>query len=170
MAQKPSDERTLALISIGSNLGDRLEQIKSANSLIENIPDSRVELVSSVYKTAPWGVTDQPDFYNLVLGLNTSLSAEKLLDALQQIESELGRERLDRWGPRTMDLDIIDFGGIQRQDERLQLPHPYFAKRDFVLVPLAEIYPNHTINQQSVSTWLKQFLQKNPDAKLPEKI
>ncbi len=128
-----------AFIGIGANLADPQANVRRAIAAIAAMADSRVVATSSLYRTAPVGRLDQPDFVNAVTELETGLDAEALLDKLLSIEKDFGRERSTRNAPRTLDLDLLIHGDQCRKTERLTLPHPRMRERAFVLVPLAEI-------------------------------
>lgn len=131
-----------AYISIGSNLGDPLQQVKDALPMIAGVRDTRMLRCSSLYKTeAVGGPENQQDYINAAVEIETSLSAEDLLLELQAIEYAFYRNRREEahWGPRTMDLDILLFDQQRQQDSHLTLPHPEIANRLFVLVPLMEV-------------------------------
>ena len=131
-----------AYIGLGSNLGDPLAQLRSAVKALAQLPGSRLTAVSRFYRSSPMGPSDQPDYLNAVAMLDTRLGAEQLLDALQAIEQAQGRVRgPERWGPRTLDLDLLLYGAECIDSERLQVPHPGIAERGFVLYPLADIAP-----------------------------
>ncbi|WEF27352.1 2-amino-4-hydroxy-6-hydroxymethyldihydropteridine diphosphokinase [Klebsiella aerogenes] len=133
---------TLVYIALGSNLASPLEQVNAAIRALSGIPDSRVVRVSSLYRTPPLGPQDQPDYLNAAVALETSLSAEALLDHTQRIELQQGRVRkAERWGPRTLDLDIMLFGDAVISSERLAVPHYDMKNRGFMLWPLFEIAP-----------------------------
>lgn len=133
---------TLCYIAIGSNLASPLEQVKAALDAIGEIPQSRVVTVSSFYRTPPLGPQDQPDYLNAAVALETPLEAEALLDHTQRIELQQGRVRkAERWGPRTLDLDIMLFGDQVIQTPRLTVPHYDMRNRGFMLWPLFEIAP-----------------------------
>ncbi|HDT6510303.1 TPA: 2-amino-4-hydroxy-6-hydroxymethyldihydropteridine diphosphokinase [Klebsiella aerogenes] len=133
---------TLAYIAIGSNLASPLEQVNAAIRALAEIPDSRVASVSSLYRTPPLGPQDQPDYLNAAVALETSLAPEALLDHTQRIELQQGRVRkAERWGPRTLDLDIMLFGDEVINSERLTVPHYDMKNRGFMLWPLFEIAP-----------------------------
>ena len=134
-----------AVISLGSNIGDKFSYLQSALNEINTLGDSEILICSSVYKTKPIGYEDQEDFLNAVLILETELSAEELLQKLQIIELNLGRERTIKWGPRTIDLDLIDYEKIVMDTENLVLPHPRAIERCFVLKPWNEIDDNAEI-------------------------
>lgn len=130
-------------IAVGSNLGEPLLQAQQAIAALDAIPNSRVAAISSMYRTKPLGPQDQPDYLNLAVLLETSLEPEVLLDYTQRIELDLGRVRKEeRWGPRTLDLDIMLFGHRIIKTERLTVPHYGLKEREFMLYPLSEIAPS----------------------------
>ena len=129
----------LAYIGLGSNLNDPALQLKRAIDALADLPLSRLLARSSLYRSAPMGPQNQPDYLNMVAELRTGLDPETLLDKLQDIERSQGRVRVRRWGPRTLDLDILLYGDDVLVTERLIIPHPGIAERGFVLYPLAEI-------------------------------
>jgi 2-amino-4-hydroxy-6-hydroxymethyldihydropteridine diphosphokinase len=131
-----------AWISIGSNQGDRLGHITKALRLMGGLRDTELGLVSPVYDTAPVGKTDQPRFLNVVAELRTELAPRPLLHELLAIEDVCGRFRREVWGPRTLDLDIIAYDGVEMETGALTLPHPRARERAFVLVPLADVAPS----------------------------
>jgi len=132
---------TLAHIGLGANLGDPIATLRKARQMLA--AHGRVAAVSSLYRTPPWGVLEQPPFVNAALSLDTELGPHPLLDALKALEHELGRLTTFRWGPRVIDLDILDYGGLRLADAKLTIPHPRLAERAFALVPLAEIDPSY---------------------------
>ncbi len=131
-----------AFISIGSNIGEREIYLEEAVKALSDREDTKVESISSIYETAPVGYTDQADFLNIVIGIETTLTASDLLSVCQGIEQELGRKRVIRWGPRTVDLDILLYNEEKIETESLIVPHPRMAERAFVLIPLLEIAPD----------------------------
>lgn len=131
----------VSYLSIGSNIGDRLHHLTEAVRILHGHAKIHVVKVSSVYETIPVGYTDQADFLNIVVCLETSLDAHELLAVCQEIENGLGRERIIRWGPRTVDLDILLYNNDNIESENLIVPHPRMRERAFVLVPLLEIAP-----------------------------
>lgn len=134
---------TRVYLAIGSNLNEPLEQVAQAIAALKQIPQTQLVAQSSFYRTAPMGPQDQPDYLNLAVALETTLGAETLLDNTQLIELNQGRVRKDeRWGPRTLDLDIMLFGDEIIKTERLTVPHYGLKKREFMLYPLAEIAPD----------------------------
>ncbi len=132
-------EAVRAFVALGSNLDDPARQLREAFGALRAIPETALLACSPVYRSKPLGPADQPDYLNAVAELETRLEAEQLLDQLQRIEDQQGRRRSRRWGPRTLDLDLLVFGDRQIETMRLQVPHPEMAKRAFVLVPLADI-------------------------------
>lgn len=131
-----------AYIGLGSNLATPLQQLHSALQALNALPHSQLIAQSSFYASDPLGPADQPRYVNAVAALDTDLSPLALLDALQRIELEQGRTRkAERWGPRTLDLDILLFGNLQLDEPRLTVPHYHMHARAFVLYPLAEIAP-----------------------------
>lgn len=128
-----------ALISAGANLGDRLENLRGALARLAAAPGIMSITSSAVYETDPVGKTDQPLFLNLAAGLTTTLSPEALLKVLQETEQAFGRVRHERWGPRTLDLDLLAVEDETRSTDELMLPHPRMLERAFVLVPLADV-------------------------------
>lgn len=130
-----------AYISIGSNIGERHLYLEEAIAALNNHKGTTVEKVSSIYETAPVGYIDQACFLNVVISIRTSFAATDLLAVCQEIERELGRERTIRWGPRTVDLDILLYNEEIIETVNLTIPHPRMAERAFVLIPLLEIAP-----------------------------
>lgn len=129
-------------IGLGSNLAEPVQQLGAALAALDRLPDCRLAAVSSLYASDPLGPADQPRYVNAVAALDCGLAPLELLDALQAIEREQGRERkAERWGPRTLDLDILLFGNRLLSEERLTVPHYHMHARAFVLYPLAEIAP-----------------------------
>jgi 2-amino-4-hydroxy-6-hydroxymethyldihydropteridine diphosphokinase len=129
-----------AVIALGSNIGNPKENLDLALALLREAAD--VKKVSSYYITKPVGYEDQPDFVNAVCIIETELPAMELLNMLHGIEKSMGRERTIKWGPRTIDLDIIQYGTLLSKAEELTLPHPRAHERKFVLEPWAEIEPD----------------------------
>lgn len=131
-----------AYLGLGANLGDRQGAIAQALKELGMLPTITVAAVSSLYQTAPVGVLDQPDFLNAVAEVQTTLAPRPLLAQILQVEQQLGRVRTMRWGPRTIDIDILVFGEMQMEEPDLTIPHPRLAERAFALVPLAEVAPS----------------------------
>ncbi len=133
-------ERRLAYLSLGANLGERAAALGAARAALAALPGTTLRASSRVYETAPQDLVDQPAFLNQVVALETTLSPAELLAAAQRIEDEAGRLRDVRFGPRTLDVDILLFQGVESADQELTLPHPRLWQRAFVLVPLAELW------------------------------
>lgn len=136
-------------VALGSNIGERERYLFSAIQEME-AAGFRVTKQSNVFETAPVGYTDQPSFYNMVVEVETSLGAEEALARLQQIERDLGRERLFKNGPRTIDLDILVYNSEYIHSKHLTVPHPRMHERAFVLAPLAEIAPMLEVDGKTV--------------------
>jgi 2-amino-4-hydroxy-6-hydroxymethyldihydropteridine diphosphokinase len=139
---KPAATAPTAFLSLGSNQGDRASLLAQALGRLDRVPGVQVVAVSSLYATAPVGREDQPEFLNAVAEVRTSLSPRELLAACLRIEADLGRIRTERWGPRTIDLDLLFHGEARLAEDALTLPHPRMKERAFVLAPLAEIAPD----------------------------
>ncbi|WDC83694.1 2-amino-4-hydroxy-6-hydroxymethyldihydropteridine diphosphokinase [Caloramator sp. mosi_1] len=138
-------------IAFGSNIGDRYETVSKAFELIEK-NDMKIIKKSEIYETEPYGYKEQPPFINGVILVETELTCRETLERLLDIEKKLGRERIIRWGPRTIDLDIIFFNDDIYSEEDLKVPHPDMHNREFVLKPLCDIDPDyvHPIINKSV--------------------
>ncbi len=131
---------TRAAVALGSNLGDRNATLRSALAALAHLGE--VVAVSGFHETTPVGGPEQGDFLNAVVVFETDLSPEQLLARLQAVEDDHGRVRVERWGPRTLDLDLVVMEGMRRDSAQLTLPHPRAAERRFVLVPLVEVWPD----------------------------
>lgn len=143
-----------AWLGLGGNLGDPIEAMGQALRALDSRGNTSVRVVSPVYNTPPWGKRDQPSFYNACAELVTELEPESLLAVCLDIELEMKRERLERWGPRIIDIDVLAYEGIDRfESPSLILPHPRMTERAFVLVPLGDIAPDLDIDGKSVSQW-----------------
>lgn len=133
---------TTVYIGLGSNLEAPIGQIRQAQRALEGLPGTRLRRQSGLYRSVPMGPPDQPDYINAVSELETGLAAGRLLDELQALERAQGRRRgAERWGPRTLDLDLLLYGAQRIDTPELQVPHPGLPERAFVLYPLAEIVP-----------------------------
>lgn len=139
-----------AWIGLGGNVGEVRESMRGALGALQDGGDA-IEAVSPLYETPPWGVVDQPRFLNACVELRTDREPKALLDRLHAIERGLRRVRTKRWGPRTIDLDLLVYEGFARAEPGLHVPHPRIAERAFVLVPLADIAPTLEIDGQPVS-------------------
>ena len=156
-----------AYLVLGGNLGDKLKNICQAEALIE-AQAGRITRRSAVFRTAAWGNTGQPDFYNRALLVETRLEPEELLQGLLGIEAQMGRIRKEKWGARTMDIDIILYNDAVIDVPGLHIPHPHMQERNFVLAPLAEIAAEllHPVLQKTV----RQLLRECPDASETERL
>ncbi|MEU3860516.1 2-amino-4-hydroxy-6-hydroxymethyldihydropteridine diphosphokinase [Streptomyces sp. NPDC028722] len=132
-----------AVVSIGSNLGNRLETLQGAVDALEDTPGVRVKAVSPVYETEPWGVApgSQPSYFNAVVVLKTTLPPDSLLERAHAVEEAFHRVRDERWGPRTLDVDIVAYADVTSDDPHLTLPHPRAHERAFVLAPWHDVDP-----------------------------
>lgn len=129
-------------VGLGSNLGDSVAQLQRAIEALRGIPETRVVVVSPIYRSVPFGPVAQPDFANAVVGLLTTLELRVFFTAMRALEGPLGRKSSgERWGPREIDLDLLAFGAERYSDERLVVPHPGIPERDFVLYPLRDVAP-----------------------------
>lgn len=158
-----------AYIGLGSNLEDPLAQLRRAFADIDKLPDTRLVARSSLYRSAPIGLLDQPDFVNAVAKIETALTPQALLQALLHIEHQHGRERTIRNAPRTLDLDVLLYDDMQLNEPGLTIPHPQMHLRAFVLQPLLEITPDIGIPgvgpaQGALQNCLNQILERIPSA------
>ncbi len=135
-------ENVTAYLGLGTNLGAREDNLKRAAHLLTGPTSIRLIRSSSIYETAPWGFSDQPQFLNCVLEVETGLSPNELLRFVKGLEADMGREPSSRFGPRIIDLDILLYGDQTVQQPDLQIPHPRLHQRAFVLIPLAELAPD----------------------------
>ena len=145
-----------AYVGFGANLGDPASTLRSAAAELGRRA-GRIVAASPVYRSAPVGVTDQPPFLNAVAALEPALSADRLLDLLLAVEAEHGRVREVRWGPRTLDLDLIAYGDEVRDDAILTLPHPRAHEREFVLRPLCDVAPELVLGGRTAREWLAEL-------------
>jgi 2-amino-4-hydroxy-6-hydroxymethyldihydropteridine diphosphokinase len=136
---------TAVVLALGSNLGDRRDILQGAVDAIAGLPGVRITAVSPVYETAPVGGPAQPEFLNAVVLADSERPARELLDGLHEIEAAFDRVRMVRWGPRTLDIDIIAFGAERSADPELTLPHPRAHERAFVLAPWHDVDPDATL-------------------------
>lgn len=130
-----------AYVGLGANLGDAQATVRAAMAALAELPQTRLLAASSLYRSAPVGYLDQPDFINAVAAIETELAPHALLDGLLSIEQQHGRQRSFRNAPRTLDMDLLLYGERQLHDERLTVPHPRMLERAFVLLPLAQLAP-----------------------------
>ncbi len=146
-------------LSVGANIGDREKNINEAVELLKKDEKINVIKVSDLIETKPYGVTDQPDFMNGAIFLKTLYEPDELLDRIHEIESSLGRERKEHWGPRTIDLDILYFDDEVIESDNLTVPHVEIAKRQFVLEPLSHIAPwkKHSVTGKTTIQMLEEI-------------
>ncbi|MCZ3389412.1 MAG: 2-amino-4-hydroxy-6-hydroxymethyldihydropteridine diphosphokinase [Actinomycetia bacterium] len=142
-----------AALGLGSNVGDRQSHLKNAMATVRTTPKVVVVEVSPFVETVPVGGPDQPDFLNAVVVVETTLTPEALLALAHQCEQGAGRQREERWGPRTLDVDVLAYGDVVSTNPELTLPHPRATERAFVLVPWAAIDPVFVVNGRSVADW-----------------
>ena len=148
-----SEEPVFAALSLGGNLGDVRAAFSFALERLALAPGVAVVATSSVYRTAPWGKLDQPDFLNMATLLRVTIAPRALLDLCLSIEREQGRARLEHWGPRTLDIDVLTYGDLVVEEPGLTIPHPRLQDRAFVLTPLAEIAPDTVVRGVRVAEW-----------------
>lgn len=149
-----------AVIALGSNLNRPEKNVQAAVAALKTLPHSRFIRASSLWRTAPVGYLNQPDFINAAALIETALAAEDLLRRLQSIEQDFGRVRTFADAPRTLDLDIIDYNGETAATPSLILPHPRAHERAFVLAPLAEIAPDYPLKGRTVREYLAELPQE----------
>lgn len=158
-----------AVIGIGTNIGDRAENIRNAVEALDLLPDVKVLRCASIYETDPWGYTEQQRFYNTVVEVETNKSPEMLLGACLGIEAGMGRIREFKNGPRVIDLDLLVFENYKNDTPHITVPHSLIGKRDFVLVPLKELYDDMNILGYSYINQYENVVEKST-AKKVEKI
>lgn len=153
MAENSSPDRR-AWLGLGGNIGDPVRNMALALKALDQRDDCSLCKVSRLYKTPPWGKTDQAWFFNSCAEITTSLEPLALLQACLETEKSLKRVRMERWGPRSIDIDILAMDGLTLTGERLTLPHPRMTGRGFVLVPLNDIAPGIVIDGKTVNEWM----------------
>lgn len=146
----------IAAIGLGGNIGNPRQTMARALKLLDAHDDVRIRTVSWLYRTPPWGKTDQEWFHNACVLVETTLDPHALLGVCLDIELKLGRVRADRWGPRTIDLDVLLHGDFLSDHADLTVPHPRMTERAFVMVPLADIAPKAVVNLQSIADWASE--------------
>jgi len=144
-----------ATLGLGGNIGDPAHAMAEALRALDLRADCRVLAVSRLYRTPPWGKTDQDWFFNACALIETTLAPEPLLDICLGIERDMKRERIERWGPRTIDIDVLTYEGVEQAGGRLELPHPRMTERGFVLMPLADVAPSLMVEGRPVTAWLE---------------
>jgi 2-amino-4-hydroxy-6-hydroxymethyldihydropteridine diphosphokinase len=145
---------THAVLGLGGNMGDVRALMAQAIRRLARHPGIKIAAVSALYRTPPWGKTDQPPFLNAAVKLDTSLTPQALLEAALAVEQALGRERSERWGPRTIDIDILVYGNLTIDEPGLHVPHPRLAERAFALAPLVDVMPRAEIMGRTATEWL----------------
>lgn len=148
-----------AYLGLGSNLGNRMQNMEVAVKFLSSDPNISISRLSRIRETKPYGKLDQADFLNQVIEIETKLSATELLTACQKVEGQLKRERLEKWGPRTIDIDILFYGNEIIEQEALRIPHPDLENRSFVMEPLNELSPDfvHPVLKKSVNQIYKDL-------------
>lgn len=151
-------------VGLGSNLGEREAMIRLALDDLARLPETKLVRASSLYDTEPVGDVEQPNFLNAVAQLDTELTARQLLWNLQLVEKRLGRTRTRRYGPRTIDLDLLLYGNLIVEEADLQVPHPELTRRSFVLVPLVELDPLlvHPVTGETLLDHLSRLSTRPP--------
>lgn len=147
-------DRRTAYLGLGGNIGDPVKAMTMALRELDRRSDCDVIAVSKLYKTPPWGKIDQDWFFNSCAGVSTTLEPEALLDVCIEIERGMKRVRDERWGPRTIDIDVLAMDGVKLHGDKLTLPHPRMTARGFVLVPLNDIAPDEVIDGRRVADWM----------------
>jgi len=148
---------TPAFIALGANLGDPVAQLREAAQRLRDTVGLHSVQLSPIYFSAPVGVVDQPRFANAAVRLETTLTAHELLAVCHSVERAMGRVRTVRWGPRTIDLDLIFFGTLHLSDEALTLPHPRWSERAFVVQPIYDLAPDQIIDGVALSETLARL-------------
>ncbi|MBB4569820.1 2-amino-4-hydroxy-6-hydroxymethyldihydropteridine diphosphokinase [Rhizobium leucaenae] len=154
MSILPEIALTRATLGLGGNLDNPVRAMALALRALDAHADCRVAVVSRLYRTPPWGKTDQSFFYNSCAAVDTTLSPEALLDVCLGIERDMKRVRIERWGPRTIDIDILTYGDMERVEPLLTIPHPRMTERGFVLMPLADFAADLLVSGRKVTDWL----------------
>ncbi|MBM5597756.1 2-amino-4-hydroxy-6-hydroxymethyldihydropteridine diphosphokinase [Listeria seeligeri] len=150
-----------AFLSIGTNIGERLDNLNSAVSGLAAVEQIKIIKVSSVYETDAVGYEEQAAFLNIVVEIETSFAPVELLDFCLELELELGRVRLFKWGPRLIDIDILLYEDVKLDTEKLKIPHPYMKERAFVMIPLIEISPDKANIQVNQVVLAEQGVRKS---------
>lgn len=149
-----SEDFVTALLGLGGNVGDPVGAMSAALRTLETHPQCRLSGVSRLYRTPPWGKTDQDWFFNAAARVETTLGAVPLLGLALGIEQANKRIRIERWGPRTLDIDILDYDGLTIVSDELTIPHPRMKERAFVLMPLIDVSPDYRIEGRTLTDWL----------------
>ncbi|HEX9250758.1 MAG TPA: 2-amino-4-hydroxy-6-hydroxymethyldihydropteridine diphosphokinase [Ignavibacteriaceae bacterium] len=167
-----NDGLNIAFVGIGTNEGNKISNIKSAIGLISSLKNCKIEKISSVYETLPFGDIKQDNFLNAVIKISTAFNPQELFAELKNIEQKLGRIVREKWGPREIDLDILFFNDLIFSDEIITLPHKGIIYRDFVLIPLIEIEPDliHPVFNKKIVDFVLDLKTKNIINKLSEPL
>lgn len=144
-------------LGLGTNIGDRLNYLNQALNILNSHSNIKISKKSKLYETKAWGYTEQADFLNMCVEIETDLDPNDLLHVCQDVEKKLNRERKIRWGPRTIDVDILLFNDIILQEENLEIPHPRIKERAFVLIPLIDLNDKLKIDNVSINEYLKSL-------------
>ena len=147
---------TTAILGLGGNIGDPRAQMAAAIASLTIGPSIQLEAVSALYRTPPWGKTDQPAFLNAAIRVKTELAARALLDTILAVEHQLGRDRGERWGPRSVDIDILLYGATALDEPGLHIPHPRLHERAFALAPLVDVMPDAEFGGRRAADWLAE--------------
>ncbi|TXI90525.1 MAG: 2-amino-4-hydroxy-6-hydroxymethyldihydropteridine diphosphokinase [Cupriavidus sp.] len=142
-------------LGLGGNLDNPVRAMALALRTLDERADCEVVSVSRLYRTPPWGKTDQSFFYNSCAAIDTTLAPEALLDVCLDIERQMKRVRIERWGPRTIDIDVLTYGDLEQAEPLLTIPHPRMVERGFVLMPLADFAADLVVNGRRISDWLR---------------
>lgn len=154
----------MIVLGLGTNLGDRENNLRLALRLLTQNYEIEITHISSIYETAPFGVTDQPDFLNLTVAINTDMNPQTLLKSCLDVEEQMGRVRIQRWGPRVIDIDLLLYHDTRIDSPSLTLPHPGILQREFVIIPLHEMAPSLIMpNGKTVAAVAAEF-SRNGDA------
>ena len=146
-----------AYLGLGTNMGNRVKYLRDACVMLSNHKNISICKISKVYETKAWGYTNQDDFLNICMEIDTNLEPEELLEVCHNIENQLKRVRTIRWGPRTIDVDILLFNNIASDDKALTLPHPRIKERAFVLIPLMDLNKELIIDDKNISYYLSKL-------------
>lgn len=167
-----NDKSNIAFIALGTNEGNKLNNLKNAISKIKNNNECWIEKFSSIYETKPFGKIIQDNFFNAVIKIQTKLKLLELFLFLKEIEKEIGRQKTVKWGPRKIDLDLLFYNKIIYSDKNLTVPHKGIIFRDFVLVPLCEIEPDleHPELNEKICEIAVKVSEKNIICKLDQKL
>ena len=155
MSTLPENGAVRATLGLGGNLDNPVHAMALALHTLDERDDCRVVSVSRLYRTPPWGKTDQSLFYNSCAAIDTTLAPEALLDVCLDIERQMKRVRIERWGPRTIDIDILTYGELEQTEPLLTIPHPRMTERGFVLMPLDDFAGDLVVRGHTIKDWLR---------------